>query len=100
MSKRVVTATFVLFGSGFSFFVYASFVAVCDGAGVVWGLFRTFGQNPLLAYAVHHLVLVALMPLLPPDSHLAYALLGFALFFGLTYACVRYLEKQNVFVRL
>lgn len=77
MSKRVVTVPFVLFGSGFSFAVYAIFVAICDGVGLSLGLFRTFGQNPLIAYVIHHLVLVTLFPLIPPDSNIVYGSLGF-----------------------
>jgi peptidoglycan/LPS O-acetylase OafA/YrhL len=63
-------------------------------------VFRTFGQNALAAYLIHHLVLVSIRPLVPDNSPLWYCLLGFALFFGITYLFVRQLEKQGIYLRL
>ena len=100
MGKRVVSASLIVFASGFSFALYAGFVVVCDMGGRTAGLFRTFGQNPLAAYLIHHLVLVSIRPLVPNNSPLWYCLLGFAAFFGLTYLFVRQLEKQGICLRL
>lgn len=100
MSKRVVTASFVVFGSGFCFVLYAGFVAACDQRGWQWAPFETFGKNPLLAYVIHHLVLVSLTPLFPSDSPWFYAIIGFVIFIGITYLSVRHFEKQKIFVRL
>ena len=100
MSKRVVTASFVVFGSGFCFVLYACFVAGCDRRGWQWAPLETFGKNPLLAYVIHHLVLVSLTPLFPSDSPWFYAVIGFAVFIGITYLSVRHFEKQKIFVRL
>ena len=100
MSKRIVSAPFVLFGSGFCFLTYACFVLICDRWNRSWSVFATFGRNPLLAYVIHHWVLVAMMPLFPADSPWPYALLGFVIFLGITFLSVRHFEKQNVFIRL
>lgn len=100
MGKRVVTVSFILFGSGFAFFLYGIFVIACDIGGLRIGLFRTFGLNPLIAYVIHHGVGQAIKPIVPGDSPLWWALTGFAIFFGLTYLFVRYLEKSNVYIRL
>ena len=100
MDKRVVTASFVLFGSGIALSVYGLFVLFCD----VWkwnvGMFRTFGQNPLAAYLIHHLVTHTTLSVVPKDSSLPWVLVGLAGSFGVTYLFVRYLEKRGLYLRL
>ena len=100
MSKRLVSVPFVLCATGFAFVVYAVLVAICDRGGWQSGLLRTFGQNALLAYALHHLVLKAVRPLVPADSAGWYVLLGLVIFVSLNYGVVRYLERQRIFLRL
>jgi hypothetical protein len=100
MGKRVVSASFILFASGFAFALYALFVVACDVGGLSVGLFRTFGQNPLAAYIIHHLADSAIRPLVPDNAPLWYCLVGFAVFFGTTYLFVRQLEKQGIYVRM
>jgi predicted acyltransferase len=100
MGKRMPSLSFMTFASGFAFALYGLFVIACDMGGVAIGVFRTLGTNALVAYFLHHVIEEQVKPLVPKDSPLWYCLCGFALFFLLTYACVRYLEKQKIYVKL
>jgi predicted acyltransferase len=100
MSKRVVTTTFALFASGFSMAVLALFVIVSDIGGASLGLLRTFGQNPLAAYFLHHPIEVAVLGIVPNESPLWWCLVGLAIFYATTYTFVRFLEKQGCYIRL
>jgi predicted acyltransferase len=100
MGKKVVSAPFVLFATGFALALYALFVLACDAGGLGWGLFRTFGQNPLAAYLIHQWAEHSLRALVPEDSPLWWCLVGFVAFFGVVYLFVRYLEKKGIFLRL
>ena len=42
----------------------------------------------------------AVKPYVPGDSPLWYVLAGFLLYFGICYLLIRYLEKNEIFLRL
>jgi hypothetical protein len=100
MSKRATTLPFMLFASGFALAIYSAFVMLSDIGRLEVGLFRTFGQNALAAYIIHEMVNNAVKVLAPSDSPLAWIMLAFGLFAGLTYFFVRYLENRGIYLRL
>lgn len=100
MNKRVVSLPFTLFAGGWALALFGLFVAACDVGSLRIGLFRTFGQNALAAYVLHHLWEHAVHSVVPGDAPLWACLAALAVFFGMTYLCVRYLEKHGVFIRL
>jgi predicted acyltransferase len=100
MSQRSGSASYQAFAAGFSLAVYALFVALCDGARLTIGVFRTFGTNALAAYVLHSMVAQAVRPYVPSDSPFWYATLGTALYFFISWALIRHLERERIFLKL
>ncbi len=100
MSKRIPTLSFILFATGFACALYGIFVGACDLGSWRFGVFATFGMNPLAAYCLHEIIEHSLKHLVPDDAPLWYCGLGLVAFFWATYACVRGLEKARIFIRL
>ena len=97
MDKRVVSASFVFFSSGFALALYGLCVLACDVHNWNIGVFRTFGQNALAAYIIHYLVG---HPITPHDSSLSWVLVSLIGSFGITYLFVRFLESRSLYLRL
>ena len=100
MGKKVVSPSFIIFGTGFALGLYGLFVIATDIGGLKIGVFRTLGQNPLAAYCIHQMVEHSVSPMVPEDSPLWWCMVGLGVFFGMTYFAVRYLEKHNIYLRL
>jgi predicted acyltransferase len=100
MSQRAGSPSYLIFATGFALAVYVLFILACYLGPVRIGLFRTFGQNALAAYIIHFLVDRAVTPWVPYDSPWWFALIGFGIFFGISYLLTRYLEKNGIFLRL
>ncbi|RUL88985.1 hypothetical protein [Tautonia sociabilis] len=100
MSQRSGSVSYLTFAAGFSALVFALFVVLCDLGSLRVGMFRTFGRNALAAYVIHPLVFGAVKPYVPRDAPGWYAAAGFGLAFAITYALVRHLEKNEIYLKL
>ena len=100
MSQRAGSVSYQTFAAGFATAVYAAFVLASDVGRLRLGLFRTLGRNALVAYLLHPMVASAFEPFLPRDAPGLFVAAGFALEFGLTYAFLRFLEKNGLFLKL
>jgi hypothetical protein len=100
LSRRLATPTFVLTATGFGLIAYAVFVLLCDAGSFQLGLFRTFGQNPLIAYLLDMGAGSAVSAFLPEGGGWRWALAESGLRFALTYFPVRLLEWRRIYLRL
>jgi len=100
MSQQAASASYVVFGAGFSLLAYAAFVQQADLRARELPLFRTLGCNALAGYVLHGLVEDLVRPYAPNDSPLWWALAMFAVFFAITWSMLRGMERQGLFVRL
>jgi predicted acyltransferase len=100
MTQRGGSVSYLTFGAGFSFAIYALFVLACDIGKMQIGVFRTLGTNALVGYILHSLVNQTIKPFIPKDSPLWYVMSGFAVSFAICYLVLRHLEKQRIFLRL
>ena len=100
MDKRVVTQSFVLFSTGFALALYGLFIVACDVNGLRLSVFEIFGKNPLAAYIIHHFVAHSILAIVPKDAPIAWALIGLAASFGITYLFVRFLDTRKLYLRL
>ena len=99
--QKIVSLPFTLFSIGLRTWpVCASLSHSATWAACRSGVFRTLGQNPLAAYILHSRSAIAVHAVVPNDSPLWYCLLGFTVFFAISYGFVRYLEKHNFYLRL
>ncbi len=64
------------------------------------GVFRTLGVNALAGYILHSLVDEAISPFAPKDSPPWYVAAALAVYLGICYLILRYLEKHRLFLKL
>ena len=100
MSQRSGTLSYLTFASGFSLLVYAGFHLCCDRFRWRLGLFETLGRNALAAYILHELVNNAVSPFVPDDAPGWYIMIGFGIFFGVTWLMVATLERNRIYLRV
>jgi hypothetical protein len=100
MDKRVTSASFIVFATGFAMAIYGLFILGCDVFGLRVGVFRTLGTNALAAYVIHHLVERAVQNIAPSDSPEWWCWASFGIFFGISWLLVRGLEKQGIYIKL
>lgn len=100
MSQRAGSISYTTFGAGFSLMLYALFVRACEAELLPLGVFRTLGSNALAGYILHDLVDNAVKPFVPKDSPLWYVAVGVGVYLAICYACLLYLEKRGVFLKL
>ena len=100
MTQRGGSVSYLTFSAGFSLAVYVLFYIVCDVWGLQLGFFRTFGTNAIFAYVLHGLVSDAVKPFIPRDAPGWYVTAGLLVFFWITYAIVRHLEKDRIYIKV
>jgi hypothetical protein len=100
MSQRAGSVSYLTFGAGLSLAVYALFVWACEAHGFRLGVFTTLGSNALAGYIIHGMVDEAIKPFVPKDAPVWYVLAALAVFLGICYLFLRYLEKHKLFLRL
>ncbi|MEZ6183621.1 MAG: heparan-alpha-glucosaminide N-acetyltransferase domain-containing protein [Planctomycetota bacterium] len=100
MSQKTGSVSYQTFAAGFSLWVYALFVYLADVRRLNLGLFRTLGQNALLAYILHGFVAHHVQNLAPRDAPLSWVLPCFALFFGVTWLCMAACERKGLYLKL
>lgn len=100
MSQQAGSVSYLTFSTGFSLAVYTFFLWWTDERGKQWSVFRTLGVNALAGYVLHMLVEDAVKPYAPKDSPLAWVAFAFLVFFGVTWAMLRSLEKNGVYIKL
>lgn len=99
-SQQTAGASYQFVGAGVAMLVFAVCRWLADVRGVQWALFTTLGKNALAAYVLHGLVEDFVDPFVPKDAPLWWVGVGFAAFFAVTWAMLRGMERQGLFVRL
>ena len=100
MNQKAGSISYLTFGAGFSLFMYGLFILLSDIGPINLGVFRTLGQNALLAYLVHGITCGLIKSRIPDTAPRWTVLTGFLLFFGITYLIMRFLEKRHIYLKL
>lgn len=100
MSQRAGSVTYTLFGAGFAVLVYQLFRVLSDRLKFNVPVFDQFGRHALAAYIIHDMVAGMVKPFTPRDAPAWYVLSAFAVYFGVSWLFVRYLDRNKLFLRL
>lgn len=100
MAQNAGTLSYQFFCAGASMLSYGFFLWFSDIRGRQIGLFRTFGENPLVPYLMHRAIVRRVIRPIPSDAPFWFLLIGCALFMWYNWFFTRYLEKRKIFVRL
>lgn len=100
MSQRAGSITYTLFGAGFALIVYQLFRVISDSWKINFSLFDLFGRHALATYIIHEMVSEMVKPFVPKDAPTWYVLVGFGVYFFVTWLFVRYLDKNKLYLRL
>jgi predicted acyltransferase len=102
MTQRAGSLSYQTFSAGFSLLVYAAFLWVCDVRQPGWksAFFTTFGTNALAGYLIHGMVGDAVEKFAPKDSPLGWIVFITGVYFLLTWAFIRALERRNIYLRM
>jgi predicted acyltransferase len=99
MSQRAGTASYQIFGAGFSLLLYAAFVWVCDRKGRQSALLTTFGVNALAAYILDGLI-SQWTGRWTQSGSVVQILFMLSVQFGACYLVLRTLQKKKFFLRI
>ena len=100
MSQRAGSVTYLTFGAGLSFALYAAFVWASDRHGLQIGLWRTLGSNALAGYVIHGVACWAFLTLLARRAPWGTVLPALLLYLAICYGCVRVLEWKRIYWRM
>lgn len=102
MTQRAGSLSYQTFSAGFSLLVYAAFLWLSDIRKPAFesSFFRTLGTNALAGYLIHSVVGDAVHKFTPKDSPLLWVFMLTGLYFAITWALIRALERRNIFLRL
>ncbi len=100
MSQRSGTPSYLTFCAGYSLIVYLIFHFLCDKLRFELPVFRVFGNNALICYILHSMVMGAIKPFVPKDAPMWYVVSSWLLVMAIMWTFVRSLERNKVFLRL
>ncbi|MFO0927549.1 MAG: acyltransferase family protein [Gemmataceae bacterium] len=100
MSQRSGSVSYLTFAAGFALAVALLFVWSDRELGGEVGVFNTLGRNALAGYILHGMIEQPLKAWVPRDAPLWYVLAALALFLGLNWLALRYMEIKKIFIKL
>ncbi len=99
-SQRSMTVAYPVFASGLSIITYAIFYLVGD----VWKIniphLKLLGYNPLVIYILQQLLIGYYGDYLPKSAALWQAITGFIIIYGICYLVARYMDRNNLIVKI